>query len=202
MKKILLVLCVLICLILGCDKKDTPSVQTDCWKFSVPDSKDYMPSVICGETETEIMERAMRLEELIGLPVVVEKIADWDKNEGEPLDMAEQTRINNQLLGLWEELDHGSTQCQYRGFRSDFQYISYLLFLGSGDRLLNSGDGKPYHFEKGPECSKGTVYTLVLNDKIKNFICKYDGLVYIWWQENSNPDIYVGNAKYAYRRAR
>ena len=59
MKKILLVLCVLICLILGCDKKDTPSVQTDCWKFSVPDSKDYMPSVICGETETEIMERAM-----------------------------------------------------------------------------------------------------------------------------------------------
>ena len=93
------------------------------------------------------MERAMRLEELIGLPVVVEKIADWDKNEGEPLDMAEQTRINNQLLGLWEELDHGSTQCQYRGFRSDFQYISYLLFLGSGDRLLNSGDGKPYHFE-------------------------------------------------------
>ena len=148
MKKILLVLCVLICLILGCDKKDTPSVQTDCWKFSVPDSKDYMPSVICGETETEIMERAMRLEELIGLPVVVEKIADWDKNEGEPLDMAEQTRINNQLLGLWEELDHGSTQCQYRGFRSDFQYISYLLFLGSGDRLLNSCDGKPYHFEK------------------------------------------------------
>ena len=84
MKKILLVLCVLICLILGCDKKDTPSVQTDCWKFSVPDSKDYMPSVICGETETEIMERAMRLEELIGLPVVVEKIADWDTKAAAP----------------------------------------------------------------------------------------------------------------------
>ena len=148
------------------------------------------------------MERAMRLEELIGLPVVVEKIADWDKNEGEPLDMVEQTRINNQLLGLWEELDHGSTQCKYKGFRSDFKYISYLLMLGSGDKLPGDYDGKPYHFEKGPECSKGTVYTLVLDNRLKEFICKYNGLVYIWWQENSNPDKYVGDPKYAYRRAR
>ena len=158
-----------------------------------------MPSVICGETETEIMERAMRLEELIGLPVVVEKIADWDKNEGEPLDMAEQTRINNQLLGLWEELDHGSTQCQYRGFRSDFQYISYLLFLGSGDRLLNSGDGKPYHFEKGPECSKGTVYTLVVDGKKISLVCKYKGLLYSW-NVGTNPETWVGDPKYAYER--
>ena len=200
MKKILLVLCVLICLILGCDKKDTPSVQTDCWKFSVPDSKDYMPSVICGETETEIMERAMRLEELIGLPVVVEKIADWDKNEGEPLDMAEQTRINNQLLGLWQEVDHPSSRCDYIGFRSDFKFVNYRLFLGSGDKLMYDYDGKPYHFEKGPECSKGTVYTLVLDNRLKEFICKYNGLLYIWWQENSDPDKYVGNPDYAYER--
>ena len=200
MKKILLVLCVLICLILGCDKKDTPSVQTDCWKFSVPDSKDYMPSVICGETETEIMERAMRLEELIGLPVVVEKIADWDKNEGEPLDMAEQTRINNQLLGLWQEVDHPSSRCDYIGFRSDFKFVNYRLFLGSGDKLMYDYDGKPYHFEKGPECSKGTVYTLVLDNRLKEFICKYNGLLYMWWQENSDPDKYVGNPDYAYER--
>ena len=200
MKKILLVLCVLICLILGCDKKDTPSVQTDCWKFSVPDSKDYMPSVICGETETEIMERAMRLEELIGLPVVVEKIADWDKNEGEPLDMAEQTRINNQLLGLWQEVDHPSSRCDYIGFRSDFKFVDYRLFLGSGDKLMHDYDGKPYHFEKGPECSKGTVYTLVLDNRLKEFICKYNGLLYMWWQENSDPDKYVGNPDYAYER--
>ena len=200
MKKILLVLCVLICLILGCDKKDTPSVQTDCWKFSVPDSKDYMPSVICGETETEIMERAMRLEELIGLPVVVEKIADWDKNEGEPLDMAEQTRINNQFLGLWQEVDHPSSRCDYIGFRSDFKFVDYRLFLGSGDKLMHDYDGKPYHFEKGPECSKGTVYTLVLDNRLKEFICKYNGLLYIWWQENSDPDKYVGNPDYAYER--
>ena len=199
MKKILLVLCVLICLILGCDKKDTPSVQTDCLKFSVPDSKDYMPSVICGETETEIMERAMRLEELIGLPVVVEKIADWDKNEGEPLDMAEQTRINNQLLGLWEELDHGSTQCEYCGFRSDFKYIGYGVFLGN--KMPYTYDGKPYHFEKGPECSKGTVYTLVLNNDVKQLICKYDGLLYMW-NVGTNPERWVGDPKYAYRRAR
>lgn len=200
MKKILLVLCVLICLILGCDKKDTPSVQTDCWKFSVPDSKDYMPSVICGETETEIMERAMRLEELIGLPVVVEKIADWDKNEGEPLDMAEQTRINNQFLGLWQEVDHPSSRCDYIGFRSDFKFVNYRLFLGSGDKLMYDYDGKPYHFEKGPECSKGTVYTLVLDNRLKEFICKYNGLLYMWWQENSDPDKYVGNPDYAYER--
>ena len=126
--------------------------------------------------------------------------AGCDKNEGEPLDMAEQTRINNQLLGLWEELDHGSTQCQYRGFRSDFQYISYLLFLGSGDRLLNSGDGKPYHFEKGPECSKGTVYTLVVDSEKIVLVCKYKGLLYMWWKENSDPDKYVGNPDYAYER--
>lgn len=200
MKKILLVLCVLICLILGCDKKDTPSVQTDCWKFSVPDSKDYMPSVICGETETEIMERAMRLEELIGLPVVVEKIADWDKNEGEPLDMAEQNRINNQFLGLWQEVDHPSSRCDYIGFRSDFKFVDYRLFLGSGDKLMHDYDGKPYHFEKGPECSKGTVYTLVLDNRLKEFICKYNGLLYMWWQENSAPDKYVGNPDYAYER--
>ena len=200
MKKILLVLCVLICLILGCDKKDTPLVQTDCWKFSVPDSKDYMPSVICGETETEIMERAMRLEELIGLPVVVEKIADWDKNEGEPLDMAEQTRINNQFLGLWQEVDHPSSRCDYIGFRSDFKFVNYRLFLGSGDKLMYDYDGKPYHFEKGPECSKGTVYTLVLDNRLKEFICKYNGLLYMWWQENSDPDKYVGNPDYAYER--
>ena len=31
--------------------------------------------------------------------------AGCDKNEGEPLDMAEQTRINNQFLGLWQEVD-------------------------------------------------------------------------------------------------
>ena len=34
--------------------------------------------------------------------------AGCDKNEGEPLDMAEQTRINNQFLGLWQEVDHPS----------------------------------------------------------------------------------------------
>ena len=159
-----------------------------------------MPSVICGETETEIMERAMRLEELIGLPVVVEKIADWDKNEGEPLDMAEQTRINNQLLGLWQEVDHPRHQCKYRGFHSNFKYTSFLLMLYSRDKLPDDYDGKPYHFEKGPECSKGTVYTLVLDNRLKGWICKYNGLLYIWWQENSDPDKYVGNPDYAYER--
>ena len=61
-------------------------------------------------------------------------------------------------------------------------------------------DGKPYHFEKGPECSKGTVYTLVLDNRLKEFICKYNGLLYMWWQENSDPDKYVGNPDYAYER--
>ena len=146
------------------------------------------------------MERAMRLEELIGLPVVVEKIADWDKNEGEPLDMAEQNRINNQFLGLWQEVDHPSSRCDYIGFRSDFKFVDYRLFLGSGDKLMHDYDGKPYHFEKGPECSKGTVYTLVLDNRLKEFICKYNGLLYMWWQENSAPDKYVGNPDYAYER--
>ena len=199
MKKILLVLCVLICLILGCDKKDTPSVQTDCWKFSVPDCKDYMPSVICGETETEIMERAMRLEELIGLPVVVEKIADWDKNEGEPLDMAEQTRINNQLLGLWQEVDHPSSQCKYISFRSDFKYVRYHVFLGSGDEMRLSHDGETYHFEKGPECSKGTVYILVFGKEKASLICKYKGLIYEG-SVGTHPETWVGDPKYAYER--
>ena len=36
--------------------------------------------------------------------------AGCDKNEGEPLDMAEQNRINNQFLGLWQEVDHPSSQ--------------------------------------------------------------------------------------------
>ena len=113
--------------------------------------------------------------------------------------MAEQTRINNQLLGLWEELDHGSTQCEYCGFRSDFKYIGYGVFLGN--KMPYTYDGKPYHFEKGPECSKGTVYTLVLNNDVKQLICKYDGLLYMW-NVGTNPERWVGDPKYAYRRAR
>ena len=42
--------------------------------------------------------------------------AGCDKNEGEPLDMAEQNRINNQFLGLWQEVDHPSSRCDYIGF--------------------------------------------------------------------------------------
>ena len=126
--------------------------------------------------------------------------AGCDKNEGEPLDMAEQTRINNQFLGLWQEVDHPSSQCTYRGFHSNFKYTSFTLMLYSGDKLPSTYDGKPYHFEKGPECSKGTVYTLVLDNRLKEFICKYNGLLYMWWQENSDPDKYVGNPDYAYER--
>ena len=126
--------------------------------------------------------------------------AGCDKNEGEPLDMAEQNRINNQFLGLWQEVDHPRHQCKYRGFHSNFKYTSFLLMLHSGDKLPSTYDGKPYHFEKGPECSKGTVYTLVLDNRLKEFICKYNGLLYIWWQENSDPDKYVGNPDYAYER--
>ena len=126
--------------------------------------------------------------------------AGCDKNEGEPLDMAEQTRINNQFLGLWQEVDHPSSRCDYIGFRADFKFVNYRLFLGSGDKLMYDYDGKPYHFEKGPECSKGTVYTFVLDNRLKEFICKYNGLLYMWWQENSDPDKYVGNPDYAYER--
>ena len=126
--------------------------------------------------------------------------AGCDKNEGEPLDMAEQTRINNQFLGLWQEVDHPRHQCSYIGFHSNFKLTSFLLMLYSGDKIPSTYDGKPYHFEKGPECSKGTVYTLVLDNRLKEFICKYNGLLYIWWQENSDPDKYVGNPDYAYER--
>ena len=49
--------------------------------------------------------------------------AGCDKNEGEPLDMAEQNRINNQFLGLWQEVDHPSSQCTYRGFHSNFPSV-------------------------------------------------------------------------------
>ena len=66
------------------------------------------------------------LRKLIFLLSALLLCAGCDKNEGEPLDMAEQTRINNQLLGLWEELDHGSTQCEYCGFSSDFIQITSL----------------------------------------------------------------------------
>lgn len=126
--------------------------------------------------------------------------AGCDKNEGEPLDMAEQNRINNQFLGLWQEVVHSPSQCDYIGFHSNFKFTSFLLFLHSGDKLPGDYDGKPYHFEKGPECSKGTVYTLVLDNRLKEFICKYNGLLYMWWQENSDPDKYVGNPDYAYER--
>ena len=126
--------------------------------------------------------------------------AGCDKNEGEPLDMAEQNRINNQFLGLWQEVDHPRHQCKYRGFHSNFKYTSFLLMLHSGDKLPSTYDGKPYHFEKGPECSKGTVYTLVVDSEKIVLVCKYKGLLYMWWKENSDPDKYVGNPDYAYER--
>ena len=126
--------------------------------------------------------------------------AGCDKNEGEPLDMAEQTRINNQFLGLWQEVDHPSSQCTYRGFHSNFKYTSFTLMLYSGDKIPSTYDGKPYHFEKGPECSKGTVYTLVVDSEKIVLVCKYKGLLYMWWKENSDPDKYVGNPDYAYER--
>ena len=126
--------------------------------------------------------------------------AGCDKNEGEPLDMAEQNRINNQFLGLWQEVVHSPSQCDYIGFHSNFKFTSFLLFLHSGDKLPSTYDGKPYHFEKGPECSKGTVYTLVVDSEKIVLVCKYKGLLYMWWKENSDPDKYVGNPDYAYER--
>ena len=125
--------------------------------------------------------------------------AGCDKNEGEPLDMAAQTRINNQFLGLWQEVDHPSSQCTYRGFHSNFKYTSFTLMLYSGDKLMYDYDGKPYHFEKGPECSKGTVYTLVVNGKKVSLVCKYKGLLYSW-NVGTNPETWVGDPKYAYER--
>ena len=125
--------------------------------------------------------------------------AGCDKNEGEPLDMAAQTRINNQFLGLWQEVDHPSSQCTYRGFHSNFKYTSFTLMLYSGDKIQYTYDGKPYHFEKGPECSKGTVYTLVVNGKKVSLVCKYKGLLYSW-NVGTNPETWVGDPKYAYER--
>ena len=125
--------------------------------------------------------------------------AGCDKNEGEPLDMAEQTRINNQFLGLWQEVDHPRHQCKYKGFHSNFKYTSFTLMLYSGDKIPSTYDGKPYHFEKGPECSKGTVYTLVVDGKKVSLVCKYKGLLYSW-NVGTNPETWVGDPKYAYER--
>ena len=125
--------------------------------------------------------------------------AGCDKNEGEPLDMAAQTRINNQFLGLWQEVDHPRHQCKYRGFHSNFKYTRFLLMLHSGDKIPSTYDGKPYHFEKGPECSKGTVYTLVVDGKKISLVCKYKGLLYSW-NVGTNPETWVGDPKYAYER--
>ena len=58
--------------------------------------------------------------------------AGCDKNEGEPLDMAEQNRINNQFLGLWQEVVHSPSQCDYIGFHSNFKFTSFLLFCIAG----------------------------------------------------------------------
>ena len=60
-------------------------------------------------------------------------------------------------------------------------------------------DGKPYHFEKGPECSKGTVYTLVLDNRLKEFICKYNGLLYVV-AGKFRPRQVCRNPDYAYER--
>ena len=125
--------------------------------------------------------------------------AGCDKNEGEPLDMAEQTRINNQHLGLWQEEAHPSSQCKYIGFRSDFKYVRYHVFLGSGDEMRLSHDGETYHFEKGPECSKGTVYILVFGKEKASLICKYKGLIYEG-SVGTHPETWVGDPKYAYER--
>ena len=125
--------------------------------------------------------------------------AGCDKNEGEPLDMAEQNRINNQFLGLWQEVDHPRHQCSYIGFHSNFKLTSFLLMLYSGDKIPSTYDGKPYHFEKGPERSKGTVYTLVVDGKKISLVCKYKCLLYSL-NVGTNPETWVGDPKYAYER--
>lgn len=53
MKKILLVLCVLICLILGCDKKDTSSVRTDCWEFTMTTVTSVKEGSLPGYPQTK-----------------------------------------------------------------------------------------------------------------------------------------------------
>ena len=123
-----------------------------------------------------------------------------DKVENDD-DQIRQNEINRQFIGLWKyAVPHDKNTEPYYGFTVNFKYTSFLLMLHSGDKLPSTYDGKPYHFEKGPECSKGTVYTLVLDNRLKEFICKYNGLLYMWWQENSDPDKYVGNPDYAYER--
>ena len=62
-----------------------------------------------------------------------------------------------------------------------------------------SHDGETYHFEKGPECSKGTVYILVFGKEKASLICKYKGLIYEG-SVGTHPETWVGDPKYAYER--
>lgn len=116
--------------------------------------------------------------------------------EKEELDMAEQKNINNRFVGLWVEVDHPKTQCGYRYFSEDFQYTYTVEFSNGTSKEMPP---KSYHFEDGPECSKATVYRIVMHGGITSNICIYSQQLYLF-NEDADPEECVGNVEYAYQQ--